>query len=109
MPTFTYGPLEGQYFTQWRIDELQSLASEVEQRLPAATNFRLWYDPRQDYHHLSFNFNGKLFDIRYYKILGLEIDGVDTQWLCQIHNFYSHGLPSIKKLAYPDTAVAVTT
>jgi hypothetical protein len=102
VPDFTYGPLEGQYFTQWRIEELKDIAASIHERMPEATDFKLWYDPNQDFHHLSFTVNGKLFDIRYYKILGLEVDGRDDRWLCQMSYFHSHGLPSLKKLAYPE-------
>jgi hypothetical protein len=102
VPTFEYGQCEGQYFTQWRLDELASLADQIVRVMPEASDFKLWYEPNQDFHHLSFRINGKLFDIRYYKILGLEVDGVDDRWLCQMSYFHSHGLPSLKKLAYPE-------
>lgn len=69
------GPKEGRYFTQWRWDELVVLADEIFQTVPAATTWRIWYDPSDDYHRLSFMVGVDYFEIRYYKIFALTKNG----------------------------------
>lgn len=77
MPEIKYGNLEGLYFSQAKIDQvLLPLAVSVSELIPQASDFEIWYDPHKDYHHLKFAAGGKTFDIRYYKILAFDIDGV---------------------------------
>jgi len=70
----TYGNCEGRYFTQWRIDRLESLAFEANNRF-GVEDFHLWYDDEKDFHHLSFTLEGREVNIRYYKVCNIYVDG----------------------------------
>lgn len=62
------------HFTQWRFDELGRLADELREILPTATDWTLRYDPRQDYHRLEWNHEGRHYVVRYYKVFAIYFD-----------------------------------
>lgn len=74
---FAYGNLKGKYFTQWRIDELSRVAHLVLDKIPTATDFKLWYDDYNDFHHLDWKVGELQFSFKYYKVVGLLINGWD--------------------------------
>lgn len=80
--TVRYGKMTGQYFTQWRIDVLEELLRYVisdqgEKVLLEVTDPVLWHDEGSDFHRLDFKANGKIFEVRLYKVFSVSIDGKD--------------------------------
>jgi hypothetical protein len=74
-PAITYGNNQGPYFTQWRFDELTSLAREIDEAAPGGTGWRIWYDAREDFHRLEFDLDGHHYNIQLYKIFTIDRDG----------------------------------
>jgi hypothetical protein len=70
-----YGNREGCYFIQGHFDTLTRLAGEILACVPGATDWRIWYDPDQDYHRLSFRLKDDVYMVRYYKVFALVKNG----------------------------------
>lgn len=66
----TYGNLEGPHFTQSRVDELKRLAEELNE-VAGIVDFHIWYHAEQDFHKLSFVYQGRAYIVRYYKLMML--------------------------------------
>ena len=76
-----YGNMEGQYFTQWRIDLLKDLLQRIvyaygSTPLITIERPRVWYDAEQDFHRLEYSVQGKHIAVRFYKVFAAEINGV---------------------------------
>jgi len=76
---FKIGNTEGQYFTEWRFDELRHMAQLIHERI-GITEFDLFYDPNEDFHHLTFEYNGNKADIRFYKVYSESVNG-ENGWI----------------------------
>lgn len=90
-----YGPQEGRYFTQWRIDLLLELLRDVvyswgDEPLVQVSNARVWYDQHRDFHHLAFEAGGHSFNVRFYKVFGCEIDGQEGWIGCPRYNSHEY-------------------
>ena len=85
-PTINYGNLEGQYFTQWRIDDLVLLANDIFSQIPDANLFQIWYDDKEDFHCMSFSVDDKMVSIRYYKLYRIDVDN-ETKHFFPRHSF----------------------
>lgn len=77
-----YGNMEGQYFTQWRIDLLNELLQTVvyaygETPLVAVEDVKIWYDAGEDFHRMTFTSAGKRFEVQFYKVFSVKVDGTD--------------------------------
>lgn len=82
MTTIELGNMKGQYFTQWRIDLLEELLHYVTNGFGSAsgvdvTDTKIWYDESEDFHRLSFESNGHIVLVRFYKVFASKIDGKD--------------------------------
>jgi hypothetical protein len=99
---FTYGNLEGPYFSPGRIKTLEELAGIIQERM-GVSDFHLRYDPREDYHYLEFAYCGIQIGIRYYKVFAVLYDGVDAPgWFAMPwHVLLSDGLYHIKNHCRP--------
>lgn len=86
----TYGSLTGHYFLQGAIDNfVLPLAEEIQRRFPEV-DIQIYYDASADFYHCEFVANGKRFDVRYYKVFSVSIDGKDGWVGCprgQMHSF----------------------
>ena len=69
--------MQGQYFTQWRVDLLAELLGMVRGHGFACEDAEIWYDEPSDFHYLSFMAGGKVFAVRFYKVFSISVDGVD--------------------------------
>jgi hypothetical protein len=84
------GNQSGPYFNQRATDEvMKPLAELIKDSIPAAEQFKLWYDNVEDFHHLSFRANGKLVDIKVYKGMSYTVDGKDGWVGCPTYQRYS--------------------
>ncbi len=99
---FNVGNTEGQYFTQWRFDELKDLAGLINEQIGVA-EFNLFYDPIQDFHHLAFEYNGHKADIRLYRVFSESVDGKDGWVGCPTNYAYGFVDALCKKLKEPAT------
>ena len=97
------GNKEGQYFTQWRFDELTSLAREFNNRLCVELEFDLFYDPIHDFHHLVFKHNGHDVNIRFYKVYSALLNGKEFWSACPRHSVWEMSGNLVKKLRTPAT------
>jgi hypothetical protein len=76
-----FGKLEGQYFSQAKLDQvLIPLAEQIFRsfrvaEMPEIKEIQIFYDQAEDYHHAAFEIDGHKIDIRYYKVLACTIDG----------------------------------
>jgi len=77
-PAYEKGSMQGRWFTQWRIEELEDLLLEVRRRGVAAEDAKIWYDEGSDFHRLAFTEKGHRFEVRLYKCFGLDVDGRDV-------------------------------
>lgn len=80
-----YGNMEGQYFTQWRIDLLNELLHTIvfaydETPLVAVDDVKIWYDADADFHRMTFTAAGTLFAVRLYKVFSVTVRGADL-WI----------------------------
>lgn len=80
-----YGNMEGQYFTQWRIDLLNELLQTIvfaydETPLVAVEDVKIWYDADEDFHRMTFTAAGTLFAVRLYKVFSVTVHGADL-WI----------------------------
>lgn len=87
----TYGNIEGQYFTQWRIDTLNELIYHVvylfgETPTVQVSDVQIWYDAEQDFHRLSYTAAGNKIEVRLYKVFSSTINGVDGWVGCPQYN-----------------------
>lgn len=78
----TYGNLEGQYFTQWRIDILNDLICHVvylygDTPKVQVSDVHIWYDAEHDFHRLSYKAAGNEIEVQFYKVFSSKINGVD--------------------------------
>lgn len=84
------GNIEGQYFTQWRFEELLYLFRQLLEKRLEMSNVQLYYDAHSDFHCLEFLSHGHQVVVRFYKVFGTTIKGVD-QWCggprYEVHNF----------------------
>lgn len=85
-----YGKLEGQYFTQWRIDLLQDLLQLVvycygNSPLVAVENIRIWYDAKEDFHRMTCEIGGNRVAVRFYKVFSASVSDVDVWVGCPRH------------------------
>jgi hypothetical protein len=64
-------------FDEWRFDWYTVNAWENKSwpfffefilKMPKADDFLLYYDARNDYHHIEFNLEGKRYKVRWYKV-----------------------------------------
>ena len=72
----TYGSREGKWFTQWRFDELISLATTLGKRL-GVDEFHVWYAVESDFHRMSWKIGPCECLVSLYKIYRFDI-GDDT-------------------------------
>lgn len=77
----TYGSREGQYFTEWRFTLLKELLDLVHtgqvsgiSKVLEVENPQIFYDQTYDFHHLTFQANGKSLNVRLYKVFSVTID-----------------------------------
>lgn len=72
-----YGNLAGKYYHQDGTKQMERLGALAMVRMNDGDQieFKIWYDERQDFHHLKFERNGHTVDVRYYKVLSADIDG----------------------------------
>lgn len=85
---FSYGCCDGRYFTDWRFDNLKSVAFEVEGHF-GVKDFHLWYDEKNDFHHMSFRLNDRDVNLRYYKVCNILVDGVSlTDFPVPVHRVF---------------------
>lgn len=83
MKQINKGNLQGKWFNHGSINDVMlPLATDVFNKFPILETVDLWYDDVQDFYHLSFTINDKLFDIRYYKAFSVTIDGHDGWYGC---------------------------
>jgi hypothetical protein len=94
---FTIGNTEGQYFTEWRFDELRSLASLINERL-GVQDFTLFYDQNEDFHHLTFEYNNHKVDVRFYKVFAESVDGINGWVGCPSSGVYNFAYALCAKL-----------
>lgn len=81
----TYGNMKGRLFLQGAIDNFMTpLADEIRHRIPE-TPCNIYYDEQSDFYHCVFEINGKKFDVRYYKVFSIQIDGKDKWIGCPRH------------------------
>jgi hypothetical protein len=89
----TYGNREGLYFTEWRFKLLKELFDYIKLgtfRTLYLTDVNIYYDSKEDFHHLDFCCNGHHVNVRLYKVFGVTIDGTkhNGTWLkSEIINF----------------------
>jgi hypothetical protein len=77
-----YGNMEGQYFTQWRIDLLNEFLCTIvfaycDTPLVAVEDVKIWYDAAEDFHRMTFTSAGKRFAVQFYKVFSVTVDGAD--------------------------------
>ena len=94
MTNIIYGNREGQYFTEWRFDELRYLLNILTGQTPLGQlqipEAKIYYDSQQDFHHLEFSCNGHNVNVRLYKVFSANIDGTDAWVGCPrraVHDF----------------------
>lgn len=73
---------------------MNPLAKKLEERMPDVS-FVISYDPYWDFYHLIYSVGNRLFDIRWYKVLSVSIDGKDG-WI---------GCPREREFAFIDYLV----
>jgi hypothetical protein len=69
------GNREGLYFSQGLWDRLQDVANELAGKVEGITDWEMWYDASEDFHHLAFRLDGSRYDIRLYKVFCVTKDG----------------------------------
>jgi len=84
-----YGNMEGQYFTQWRIDLLNEFLVTIVYGysavpLVAVEDVKIWYDANEDFHRMTFTSAGKRFAVQFYKVFSVTVDGTDLWRGCPI-------------------------
>lgn len=47
------------------------LMAQIAEHCDGSDNFKLYYDPREDFHHVEFDYNGDSYDIRWYKVYSM--------------------------------------
>lgn len=71
-----YGNLKGTYFLQGAIDNfVKPLAEDIIKEIPGVSDVNIFYDELNDFYHCAFKAGGKSFDVRYYKVFSVSIDG----------------------------------
>ena len=72
----TVGNTTGQWFTEWRFDELRRFLEILTGDMRCSVERpHLYYDANEDFHILTFSLNGHDVLVRYYKVLSAIIDG----------------------------------
>lgn len=88
------GNQSGRYFNPAITEEvMKPLAELVANTLPLATDYTIFYDEPNDFHHLTFTCDGIKVDVRYYKVIGYSINGTTGKW---------SGAPLFKKYQWAD-------
>lgn len=83
-----YGNLAGQHYHQDGTKQMERLVTLIclEVARVKVDEFKIWYDERQDFHHMKFERNGHVADIRYYRVLSVDIDGKSGWCGCPTYN-----------------------
>ena len=77
-PEITYDNLTGRCW--FRLDRLVELAGLLQERIPDARDFRIWYDEAEDHHRLRFTAGGRTLTVRYYKVFAIDEDATLRTW-----------------------------
>ncbi len=74
--------MSGSYFAEGVVTNyLKPFAEAVEKKVVLESEIELSYDSREDFYHIEFRAGGRNFDIKYYKVFSLSVDGV-RGWDC---------------------------
>jgi hypothetical protein len=79
----TYGNRSGRWYREGAIEHtVTPLANRIIEIIPGVSDVNIFYDDEQDFYHCRFKAGGKQFDVRYYKVFSVNIDGEDKWQGC---------------------------
>jgi len=48
------------------------LALQIAKECRSSNNFKVFYDPNEDFHHITFDYDGDAYDIQWYKVYSMR-------------------------------------